>query len=320
MHKLTQRNIVLAVLIAYAILCTLLGIVSIGSLALSVVINTAIGALIFAGLAYAYWRGWEPARLTALVATTLLAGFSIDAPIDRMPAEVLIVPLLGLILGNPRWVAGVALLQIALCIVRAYMVGGLGGMGTYGSAGGLLLYGMAVVGMVLSRLMVDTALRTAQENARRAEEARAQAEAQAADLASQAADLAQRNAEQRRLLDLIATLETPAVALADGVLLAPVVGALDSRRAQELTSRLLREVSERRTRHIVLDIAGVAMVDSEVADGLLRLTQALRLLGCAVTVTGISASVAASLTQLGLSLGDVRIARSPKDVLAIAAA
>ena len=44
---------------------------------------------------------------------------------------------------------------------------------------------------------------------------------------------------------------------------------------------------------------------------------ALRLLGCIVTITGISAPVAASLSQLGISLGDVQVARSPQDVLMV---
>ncbi|MFN8476378.1 MAG: STAS domain-containing protein [Kouleothrix sp.] len=53
---------------------------------------------------------------------------------------------------------------------------------------------------------------------------------------------------------------------------------------------------------IVLDIAGVTIVDTQVAKALLQSAQALRLLGCTVTITGISSIVATTLTHLGIAL------------------
>jgi methyl-accepting chemotaxis protein len=128
-------------------------------------------------------------------------------------------------------------------------------------------------------------------------------------------ELMQQNAEQRRLLELVETLETPAISLMDGVLFAPIVGAVDSRRAQVMTGRLLHEVHERHIRQIILDISGVAMVDTQVAHELVQMVRALRLLGCNVTITGISAEVAATITQLGVSLEGVATSQSPQDVL-----
>ena len=131
----------------------------------------------------------------------------------------------------------------------------------------------------------------------------------------QALALRAQNREQQRLLDLVDTLETPAIALAEGVLLAPVVGALDARRAQTLTSRLLQDVSAQRVRQVVLDIAGVSAVDTQTAQALLHTTQALRLLGCEVIITGISAQVARTLTHMDVPLAGVAIARSPQEAL-----
>lgn len=318
MTRLNQRSITLGLLAVYAVLCLLLAATAAGNLEIVPLVSSLTGGLIFSALTFAYARGWEPARLVALVAITLLASFSMDIPVEHMPIEMVIVPVMALIMGGSAWVAGAGVFQLVVCVARAYLSSP-DNMGAFGTAAGLLIYAMPVFGLVLGRLMLDNLRQIAEANAGRAEQALARAERAAADLARQADDLARRNDEQGRLLDLIATLETPAVALAEGVLLAPVVGALDSRRAQALTDRLLREVSQRRARHIVLDIAGVAHVDTEVAGGLLRLVQALRLLGCAVTITGISAPVAGSLTSLGINLGDVRVARSPQDVLAISA-
>lgn len=131
----------------------------------------------------------------------------------------------------------------------------------------------------------------------------------------QALALRAQNREQQRLLDLVDTLETPAIALAEGVLLAPVVGALDARRAHTLTSRLLQDVSAQHVRQVVLDIAGVSAVDAQTAQALLQTTEALRLLGCEVVITGISAGVARTLTHLDVPLAGVATARSPQEAL-----
>jgi anti-anti-sigma regulatory factor len=132
----------------------------------------------------------------------------------------------------------------------------------------------------------------------------------------QTTDLQASTAEQQRLLDLVAMLETPAIVLAHGVLLAPVVGVLDQQRAQALTRRLLETVSAQRTRVVILDLAGVPEVDAAVAQAILHTAEALRLLGCQVTLTGISSAVAMTLTQLDIDLGVLTTARSPQEVLA----
>jgi rsbT co-antagonist protein RsbR len=129
------------------------------------------------------------------------------------------------------------------------------------------------------------------------------------------AALRTKNEEQRRLLELVATLEIPAVPLADNVLLAPIVGHLDSRRAEMLTARLLDEVHQRRTDMVILDITGVQEVDRTVAQGLLTTVQTLRLLGCKVTLSGVSASTAMTLVDQGIGLEGVRTARSPQEAL-----
>jgi anti-anti-sigma factor len=114
---------------------------------------------------------------------------------------------------------------------------------------------------------------------------------------------------------MVATLETPTIGLANGVLLAPLVGAIDSQRAQTITERLLTEASNQRAETVVIDIAGVATVDTQVAHALVQTTRALRLLGCTVVLSGISASVAQTLSQLGVALEEMQIVRSPREII-----
>jgi methyl-accepting chemotaxis protein len=128
-------------------------------------------------------------------------------------------------------------------------------------------------------------------------------------------ELARQNAEQQRLLELVATLETPVIPLVDGLLLAPIVGTLDSRRAQALRERLLNEVYEHHARRVILDITGVVTIDTQVAHALLDMARAVRLLGCSMTITGISAAIAMTITQLGISMGEVESANSLQEAL-----
>jgi len=215
-----------------------------------------------------------------------------------------------LILANPAWVAGTTIFVYGTLLIRA------GGQGIYANPITVALCGIIVGSIILGRLITDTAQRTAEANAQNAERQRQIAEAQARELADANDLMSTQLDQQAELLDLVATLETPVVPLAEGVLFAPIVGHIDSRRAQALTTRLLHEASTQRARLVVLDITGVTIVDTSVAKALLNTTRALQLLGCQVTMSGISASVAITLTQLGIQLQNVATARNPQEALA----
>jgi anti-anti-sigma regulatory factor len=257
---------------------------------------------------FAYSRGWDEARYALLVFMTLIVaiGTGEEFLLDHFNHLIYTVPAMALVLAGPLWVLGSALAVLAVFV---YRIGA-----PYLDPLDLIVFLFIIGGMIFSRLAVDNAWRL-EAAMREAETARAQAEQRERDLAAQAAELARRNAEQQRLLELVAILETPTIRLAEGVLLAPIVGALDERRAQALTTRLLQEVSAQRARRVILDISGVATVDDQVARGLVNTTRALELLGCQVVLTGVSASVALTLTHLGIALEGVTIARSPQEAL-----
>ncbi len=273
------------------------------------VLGQAIVALAFSGgLWFAYWRGWDQARYALLVLMTLVVAIGTGDEFlrDHFNHMIYAVPAMALVLAGPLWVLGSALAVLGTFV---YRIGAL-----YLNPLDLITFFLIIGGMIFSRLAVDNAWRL-EAAKREAEAARAQAEQRERDLATQAAELARRNAEQQRLLELVAILETPTIRLADGILLAPLVGALDERRAQTLTTRLLHDVNAQRARRVILDISGVATVDDQVARGLVNTTHALELLGCQVRLTGVSAGVALTLTHLGVTLEGVTIARSPQEAL-----
>lgn len=269
------------------------------------------GLIVTAVLMYAYWRGWDYARHLLVGMFTLLVPLALQEPyLTQEPLlMVLAPPVLALIVGRPSWVLISGATILAVILVRA------GGEGIYTSPRIVIPYLMLIGGMILSRLSVDTAQRLAEANAQ-AEEARAQADRNAEELARKAAQLEQQNEQQQRLLDLVATLETTAVPLVEGVLFVPLVGHIDSRRMERLTTRLLHDASAQRARLVILDIAGVPVMDMFVARGLVQMAQALRLLGCEVAMSGISPQVATTLTQLDVDLKQIRTVRGPQQLLA----
>lgn len=115
-------------------------------------------------------------------------------------------------------------------------------------------------------------------------------------------DLQQTLATQEQLLETIRQLSTPVVPLLEGVILLPLVGHIDSRRAAQVMEELLVGVQRHRARVAILDITGVPVVDTAVANSLLRAAQATCLLGAEVILVGIRPEVAQTLVGLGVEL------------------
>lgn len=97
-------------------------------------------------------------------------------------------------------------------------------------------------------------------------------------------------------------LSTPLIPLADHVVVMPLVGSIDSARAQMIMETLLEGIAAHQADVAILDITGVPLVDTQVADALLRTARAARLLGAQVVLTGIGGHIAQTLITLGADL------------------
>jgi rsbT co-antagonist protein RsbR len=106
----------------------------------------------------------------------------------------------------------------------------------------------------------------------------------------------------RKQQEAIRELSTPVLQIRDRLLLIPIIGVIDSQRAQLITESLLRAIRSNRARVVVMDVTGVATIDSKVANHLLQTVTAARLMGATVIVTGLSSEVAQSLATLGIDL------------------
>jgi rsbT co-antagonist protein RsbR len=113
----------------------------------------------------------------------------------------------------------------------------------------------------------------------------------------------------------VSELSSPVVELWTGILTVPLIGSLDSARAQEVMENLLQAIVERRAEIAVIDITGVGTVDTQVAQHLLRTADAVRLMGAECIISGISPTIAQTMVELGVDVGDVITRSSIKDAL-----
>lgn len=101
-------------------------------------------------------------------------------------------------------------------------------------------------------------------------------------------------------------MSTPVTKIWDGVLFAPIVGIVDSRRSQDIMDKALSSIVDHRARTLMLDIGGVAMVDTAVANHLIKIAKAAVLMGCKTIISGISPAIAQTITELGIELGSIQ--------------
>jgi rsbT co-antagonist protein RsbR len=100
-------------------------------------------------------------------------------------------------------------------------------------------------------------------------------------------------------------LSTPVVQLWSGIVALPLIGTLDSLRAQDVMENLLEAIMRREAEVAIIDITGVPTVDTQVAQHLLRTAAAVRLMGAECVISGISPKIAQTIVQLGLDLSVV---------------
>jgi rsbT co-antagonist protein RsbR len=323
------RNIVLMALglITLCVLFTLLLLFS--ATPAQTYVTIVIGAAIYIGVLIVARRGWV--TLSAIV--FILALMSILFISIWITQSVLTAPFF---LVLPLLIAGLSLRPWQIWVVLACVVIGLfatlmtlpnrplmeleAATTVYGS---VLLFGLVALMSFLGAKSTKTALQYA-HNARQQAETLAHAlsgvntnlEATVAErtaaLQSALRDVQTRSDEQARLLGEIQQqritlreLSVPVIPISASTLIMPLVGALDSLRLQHIQEQALRALEHKSARYLVLDITGVPIVDSQVAQGLISVVQAARLLGAQVLLVGIRPEVAQAIVGLGLDLREI---------------
>ncbi len=121
-------------------------------------------------------------------------------------------------------------------------------------------------------------------------------------------DLTERKQTEEQLAQQareIMELSTPVMQVWQGVVVAPLIGSLDSQRTQRFQERLLERIVETNSPMALVDIMGVPTIDTQTAQHLIETISAVRLLGAQVVLTGVRPAIAQTLVHLGIDLSDI---------------
>ncbi len=155
--------------------------------------------------------------------------------------------------------------------------------------------------------VMTTALQTSRAEITKAnQELEAKVRERTFDLDMAVTELGKSFATQQNLLRALREVSTPVIPLMAGVLAMPLIGQIDAERAKNMTNTLLSRIEQERAHTVLLDITGVAVIDTWVAQALLQMVAASRLLGAEVVLVGVSPEVAQAIVALGINLRGLR--------------
>ncbi len=264
------------------------------------------------------------------ISLIVVLGISLVAVGLRGAASVLLpfgVPLIlgGLVIGRRGVIAMLTLSVLAigsLSLIERIVPAFTGFIDTSGNTSvGLLIASamtLVVIAFMLDRFgsSLRDALISAQTRERELEALRASLERTVSErTALLQAAVAQSEERERALGRALAEVQTgqelmremsaPVLPVLPGVLVAPLVGAIDSQRAASFAQNILGQVERERTRYVIMDLTGVPVVDTQVAQALLTTASAVRLLGAETLLVGIRPEVAQTLVSLGAQLDGI---------------
>jgi len=181
---------------------------------------------------------------------------------------------------------------------------------------------VVVVGMVTLLLAVGAnTLNQALRRTRQNEEILARRTAELAEtnasLEAEAIQRQQAQEESERLQqqiieaqrETLKELSTPIIPILDQIIVLPLIGSIDTMRAQDITRSLLTGISQHQAKVVILDVTGVSVVDTGVVNYLNKTIQAARLKGARTIVTGISDAVAETIVELGIDWSSIETLR-----------
>jgi rsbT co-antagonist protein RsbR len=120
--------------------------------------------------------------------------------------------------------------------------------------------------------------------------------------------------QQKELMEL----STPVVRLWENILALPLIGTLDSARTQVVMQNLLEAIVQTRSDYAIIDITGVPVVDTLVAQHLLKTVAAARLMGADCLISGIRPQIAQTIIHLGVDLSEVTTKATLADAFDVA--
>ncbi len=110
--------------------------------------------------------------------------------------------------------------------------------------------------------------------------------------------------------EAIVELSTPVIEVWRDILVLPLIGVLDSTRTAQVMEALLTRVVSSKARCVIIDVTGVAVMDTATADALMRLVRSVGLLGARGVLTGLGPAIARTLVEFDVRLSEIRTMRT----------
>jgi anti-anti-sigma regulatory factor len=126
-----------------------------------------------------------------------------------------------------------------------------------------------------------------------------------AELKQQQQTLQSAYEREHALTDALREIGSPVIPLMPGVLLVPLIGAIDSSRARQVIAVALEHVRSEHATEVLIDVTGVPVIDTHVASALLQLARMVALLGARTVLVGVRPEIAQSIVGLGIDLAGI---------------
>jgi len=120
-------------------------------------------------------------------------------------------------------------------------------------------------------------------------------------------------AEEQKMA--ITQMSTPISRLWEGILLLPLVGIMTSGRIGDVLINVLENIAASQAKVFILDISGVAVVDTSAANHFIKISKATRLMGCTCIISGITSQVAQTMVELGINIDEIQTTGTMKDAI-----
>ncbi len=116
-------------------------------------------------------------------------------------------------------------------------------------------------------------------------------------------------------IQAMSEMSTPVITVWENIIMLPLVGIIDSVRAQNVMEACLKKITETESKMCILDISGVASVDTAVANHIIKITKATKLVGADCILSGMSSEIAQTIVHLGIDFSGLNTATTLKDAL-----
>jgi rsbT co-antagonist protein RsbR len=113
----------------------------------------------------------------------------------------------------------------------------------------------------------------------------------------------------------IRQLSVPIIPVSEHAMVMPLVGELDQDRLDIMTQQALNEMAQQQKSRLIIDLTGVTMFDNKVAECLLDMIEAVRLMGSETVIVGVRPELAQSIVATGTLSVNLHTERSLQALL-----